>query len=134
MGEDKPGRLFKREETLLVFENQVVRVNIISFATFHLGRVHRGIDHPPALFVNGEVAVVDVVDLVDRSTCTVLLVVLIFCENPLFNSISILLLKHFGVFTALLASIGVYTVLGNLVNEEESQDFDSLVVKDLFFL
>ena len=73
-------------------------------------------------------------DLINWSASTVLLVFLVSFEGLLFSSIPILLLKHFGVFTTLLASIGIEAVLGNLVNKEEGQDFDSLVVKDLLFL
>src|SRR5699024_4911505 len=55
MGEDKPGRLFKRQETFLIFQNQIIGRNIIRKLTAAFDLTVYAM---PGLFVDTEITFV----------------------------------------------------------------------------
>ena len=128
VGENETHRGFFRitiQKQFLVLHDQVIGVNIIGCAFLLVGKLAVG---HLALFVNGEVTGMGVMG----GNCVQIPYVVLVSDFPLHGAenIVVFFLKHIGVDAIEgLARLVILLVLGHLVNEEQRQDFDSLMEK-----
>ena len=127
VGEDEPHGLIKGEQSFLVFENQVVGVDVRGLALVIASAGDLAVDLVLGLLVDGEVALMDLSDLVAAQVGLVSggrLVEGQLAKDLVANQ-RVLLLEHPRVLAERVFS-GVVTVLRHLVDEEQGQHLDTL--------
>ena len=131
MGKDKACRLLKRQQTFLVLHNQIIGRNIVRelAATFQTT-----VDTSTGLFINTKIALV-YSTYITASGFQVFLIRCIENSNVLIQHIQIFLFKHLTIFTKNFIPVCIIlTILGNFVDKEQREGFDTHVKQFFFFL
>ena len=128
VGENKPRRFVKTQQTLLVFQYQVVGRNVVCgvFATLHLT-----VDRVTFL-VDGEVAVVH---FRGRETPQIVLVVVLEQRQIFIQVTAVFVFEHLPQGAFRLVSVAVVAlVIGHLVDKEQRECLDALLEQGTLFL
>ena len=127
MGKDKPGWLFKGQQSLLIFQNQIVGRNVIGHIRATLNRT---VDAVPFL-INAEIALMHIMYIGGIQIGSILRLK----NRTIFVHYShVFLLKNLAILAQkLIAVFIVLTVFSHFVNEEQGKGLDTHFEQLLFF-
>ena len=131
VGEDKACRFLKGKQTLFILQNQIISGNIVGELASTL---QLAVNTSTSLFINRKIALMHCT-YITAGGFQIFLIRSVKNSDVIIQHIQIFLFKHLSVFSKDFISIRIIlTILGNFVDKEKREGFDTHVEQFFFFL